>query len=202
MVANNIGIIILAAGESSRMGIPKQLLQYSGRSLLQHSIDTATASCAQPVIVVLGSKADIIKKEIGNDKIHLIVNGEWREGMASSIRYGIKALLELNPLTEGVIMLLCDQPHVTPDLLIDLMMTYEETGKIIVASYYRDTFGPPVFFHSTMLPGLLLLKGDVGAKALINQHASEMGFISFPGGSIDIDTKADYQKLTKDKTES
>jgi molybdenum cofactor cytidylyltransferase len=202
MVANNIGIIILAAGESSRMGIPKQLLQYSGRSLLQHSIDTATASGAQPIIVVLGSKADIIKKEIGINKIHLIVNAEWPEGMASSIRCGIKTLLELNPSTKGLIMLLCDQPHVTPDLLTDLMMTYEETGKMIVASYYRDTFGPPVFFHRTMLPDLLLLHGDVGAKGLISQHVSEMGFISFPEGSIDIDTKLDYQNLTKDKSVS
>jgi molybdenum cofactor cytidylyltransferase len=202
MVANNIGIIILAAGESSRMGIPKQLLQYSGRSLLQHSIDAATASGAQPVIVVLGSKADIIKKEIRNNKIHLVVNAEWHEGMASSIRCGIKTLLQLNPSTEGVIMLLCDQPHVTPDLLTNLMITYEETRKLIVASYYRDTFGPPVFFHRTMLPGLLLLKGDVGAKSLINQHASEIDFIPFPEGSIDIDTKLDYQNLTKDKSVS
>jgi len=200
--STNIGAIILAAGESSRLGTPKQLLKYAGRSLLQHSADAATTSGAHPVVVVLGASADSIKKEIENNKVHVVVNTKWHEGMASSIRCGIKTLLELDPLAEGAIMVLCDQPHITPALLTSLMMTYRETGKLIVACHYRNTFGPPVFFHKTIFPGLLSLKGDVGAKGLISQHASEMELVSFPGGSIDIDTEADYQNLSKNNSES
>ena len=200
--STNIGAIVLAAGESSRLGTPKQLLKYAGQSLLQHSAEAATASGAHPVVVVLGANADIIKKEIENNKIHVVVNTEWREGMASSIRYGIKTLLELNPLAEGIILVLCDQPHVTPALLTNLIMKYRETGKSIVASQYRNTFGPPVFFHKTMFSKLLLLKGDVGAKGIISQHTSEMEIISFPKGNIDIDTEADYQNLSKDSRDS
>jgi molybdenum cofactor cytidylyltransferase len=194
----NIGAIILAAGDSSRLGRPKQLLNYAGQSLLQHSIDSAAASGAQPVVVVLGSNAELIKKQIGDNKVHVVINNEWNEGMASSIRCGLNTILELNPSIEGIILLLCDQPHVTRALLANLMATHRETGKLIVASYYRDTFGPPVFFHKTMFPGLLLLNGDVGAKGLISQHTSEMHFISFVEGTVDIDTEGDYQNLSND----
>lgn len=199
--STNIGAIVLAAGGSSRLGTPKQLLKYAGQSLLQNSIDAVTDSSIHPVIVVLGANAEIIKKEIENNKVHVVVNTEWHEGMASSIRYGIKILSELDPLTEGIIIVLCDQPHVTSELLANLMRTYRETGKNIVACHYRDTFGPPVFFHNTMFPELLLLKGDVGAKGLISQHTSEMELVSFPEGSIDIDTEADYKNLSKENRE-
>lgn len=194
----NIGAVILAAGESSRLGTPKQLLKYAGQSLLQHSIETATASGVFPVVVVLGSNADIIKKEIDIHKVPVVINNEWQEGMASSIRYGIKAMLQLNPSVEGTVMLLCDQPHITPALLATLVMKYRETGKLIVACQYRDTFGPPVFFHHTMFPDLLLLKGDIGAKSLISRHVNETELVSFPGGNMDVDTEADYQTLLKE----
>ena len=152
MNQSNIGAIILAAGASTRLGTPKQLLKYGGKTLLQRSVDAATASGAYPVVLVLGANADMIKKEIESKKVQIVVNAGWHEGMASSIRCGIKSILELNPMAEGVIMVLCDQPHVTSDLLNGLMMTYRQTGKLIVACHYRNAFGPPVFCHNTMFP--------------------------------------------------
>src|SRR5215213_2742161 len=96
----NIGIVLLAAGNSSRLGKPKQLLSYNHQSLLQNAIQAASESDAQPVVVVLGSGADKLKKEAGNTAIHIDVNTEWEEGMASSIRRGLTALTEINSSAE------------------------------------------------------------------------------------------------------
>ena len=195
--ANNIAVILLAAGESSRLSTSKQMLLYDGRTLLQHSLHIAMASGAHPIVVVLGAHADTIKREVESNTAHVVINEEWQEGIASSIRHGIKTLLRINPFAEGAVMMLCDQPYVTSTLLSNLMMTYREKGKLIVACNYGSTFGPPVLFHKTMFPELLQLRGDVGAKDLISQHANDVEFVSFPEGNIDIDTEADYQKLLK-----
>lgn len=195
--SNNIGVILLAAGESSRLGKPKQLLLYDGRTFLQHSLEVAKASDADPVVVVLGASADVIQQRIDGSTEHVIVNSEWQEGMASSIRFGITALLEISPLAEGVILMVCDQPYVTSTLLKSLMMAHKETGKPVVASSYENTFGPPVFFHKTIFPELLQLRGDIGARGIIRQHADEAELFPFPKGDMDIDTEADYKKLSK-----
>src|SRR5688500_16668103 len=104
----NIGVVLLAAGESSRLGTPKQLLLYDGQTLLQHSLQVANASNAHPVVVVLGASADTIQREIDGSIEHKFVNAEWQEGMASSIRVGINALVKISPSAEGAILMVCD----------------------------------------------------------------------------------------------
>ncbi len=193
----NIGVIILAAGDSSRLGTPKQLLTYEGKTLLQHCLQLAFDSVAHPVIVIVGAHADHIKKETEFNPAHVVVNAGWQEGMASSIRCGIKALLEIDPLTEGVVLMLCDQPFVTSALLNDLIAAHQNTGKAIVASSYSGTLGVPAFFHKRIFPELLQLKDDSGARRIIQQHAKEVEAVIFPKGNVDIDTSADYQKLSK-----
>lgn len=196
----NTGIILVAAGFSKRLGKPKQRLLYKGQSLLQHAIQTALSSDAQPVVVVLGARADEVKEEVNESAVYLVVNDQWEEGMASSIRCGIAALNKSNRKTEGAILMVCDQPFVTPSLLNDLLTAHEKTAKPIVACSYADTFGPPVFFHHTFFPALLQLKGDTGARSVIRQYANEVEAIPFPEGAIDIDTEQDYEKLSeKDK---
>jgi len=194
--SNNTGIIILAAGSSSRLGTAKQLLPYAGTTLLQHSLQTALATNANTIVVVLGANAAIIKENIKNTTAHIVVNEEWQEGMASSIRCGIQALSNIDPNVQGAILLVCDQPFVNTSLLNNLIVSHHKTGKPIVACNYENTFGPPVFFHKSIFPELLLLKGDKGAKNIVQQHAGEMGSILFPEGNIDIDTADDYQKLS------
>jgi molybdenum cofactor cytidylyltransferase len=191
----SIGVILLAAGSSSRLGQPKQLLLYDDQSLLQHSIQAASASHAQPIIVVLGAEADRIKKEIQDFTVHVVVNADWEEGMASSIRHGIKELDKIHPLAEGVILMVCDQPFVTTSLLNDLMTAHQNTGKPIVTCSYADTYGPPALFHKSLFPELLGLKGDVGARSIVREHADEVEVVLFPEGNVDVDTEADYQKL-------
>ena len=192
----NIGIVVLAAGESSRMGRPKQLLPHGDLTLLQHSIQVAHGTDVKTIVVVLGAHADSMTNDFDSKSV-FVTNSNWKEGMASSIQLGIKSLLNKNPGVEGAILMVCDQPYVNSLLLNTLIETYESTGKQIVASGYDNTFGPPVFFHKLFFPELLQLKGDVGAKSVIKKHERQAEIVLFPEGSIDIDTDADYQKLLK-----
>ncbi|MBD0295158.1 MAG: nucleotidyltransferase family protein [Flavisolibacter sp.] len=187
----------MAAGASSRLGKPKQLLPYDGQSLLQHALQIAKASNAQSILIVLGARAELLKKEIGDNTAHVVVNAAWEEGMASSIRCGIRALMEMSPTVEAVILMVCDQPYVTAPLLNDLIAAHQQTGKPIATCSYENTFGPPTLFHKHLFPELLQLEGDVGARSVIRQHANEVEIVLFPKGSIDVDTGADYEKLTK-----
>ena len=194
---NNTGVIILAAGESSRLGFPKQLLIYSGATLLQHSIEVAQVSNAGPVFVVLGANADAIKHGLKTTTANVIVNADWKEGMASTIRYGLQTLGETNPQVDAVIFMVADQPFVTADLLNNLMDVNRKEQRSIVASKYGTIFGTPVLFAKRFFPELMELAGDVGAKSLVRKYMSETAFVSFPKGEIDIDTKEDYESLSK-----
>jgi molybdenum cofactor cytidylyltransferase len=193
---DNIGIIVLAAGASSRLGRPKQLLAFDGQTLLQHTLQAAVASNAGPVVVVLGAQADLIKKGIADAFVHVVENTEWPEGMASSIRCGLKTLLEISPSAQGAVLMVCDQPYVNPALLNKLIATHQATGKPMVACSYGDTVGPPALFHASVFPELLRLKGDVGARSILREQAGEVEAISFPEGVIDVDTEQDYEKLS------
>src|SRR5690349_780585 len=112
MEENKIGLIILAAGASTRLGTPKQILKFKGETLLRRIAREATSSVCRPVVVVLGCEFERLKCELTNLDVHIIENSEWEEGMASSIRAGIKKLLEINGSAEAVVLTVCDQPFV------------------------------------------------------------------------------------------
>lgn len=190
-------VIILAAGQSSRLGEPKQLLKYQNKTLLQHAIDTAKQTSIEPIIVVLGSNADPILREIEASAIHIVKNDDWQSGMASTIRCGIQALQTLDSAIEAAILMVCDQPFVTGDLLRDLIKKQEETGKPIIASRYGDTIGTPALFCKQFFAQLMDLSGDTGAKKIMMLHSDLLDTVSFPQGGIDIDTIDDYEALGK-----
>lgn len=192
-----MGIILLAAGLSSRLGRPKQLLPYGDQSLLQHAVAEALAFKASLTVVVLGAHAELLQEEIHDPEVHVVVNKDWKEGMASSLRAGLAALQEINPAIEAFILLLCDQPFVTASLLNELQTAYQNTGKPIIACGYAGTFGPPTLFHKSIFEELLQLRGDVGARSVIMQHTNDVEVIRFPEGAVDVDTEADYQKLSQ-----
>lgn len=191
----SIGIIVLAGGASSRLGRPKQLLLHNNKTLLQHAVQTATGSKAGTIVVVLGAKADTLQKEVSGTSVHVRVNTEWQEGMASSIRCGVKALMEISPGAAGVILMVCDQPFVTASILNDLIAAYQKSGKPVVTCSYDDTFGPPVFFHRSLFGELLRLKGDIGARGVVRQHVDAIEVVPFPKGTFDVDTEKDYEQL-------
>jgi molybdenum cofactor cytidylyltransferase len=193
----HFSVVILAAGLSSRMGRPKQLLPYKGITLLQQAIGCASASDCSCHLVVLGANAALVSKEIDQAKTHITLNPAWEEGMASSIRNGMQNLLTLAPGTEGVVLMVCDQPYVTPSLLNSLVTTHLQTGKPVVTSGYGNVTGPPVFFHHSLFPELLRLTGDSGAKKIVQLYKKEVALVPFPEGRFDIDTEIDYQELIK-----
>ncbi|HJS53979.1 MAG TPA: nucleotidyltransferase family protein [Chitinophagaceae bacterium] len=192
---NTYGIVVLAAGASVRLGKPKQLLEYEGKNLLQHVLDAAVNSDGEPVIVVLGANADLVAAEIDKSKVHVIKNSEWEQGMASSLRMGLKTLQKISPSVEGVIFMVCDQPHVSPELINELITAHIGSGKPIVTCNYGEAIGPPAFFHKSLFADLMKLKGDAGARKVIQLHSDEVATVLFTKGKIDIDTKEDYEAL-------
>jgi molybdenum cofactor cytidylyltransferase len=186
---------LLAAGNSTRLGTPKQLLNYKGNSLLQHISSIAVGANASPVIIVVGANANLLLPEIDQGKTHVVLNDHWQQGMASSIIAGLSFLLETNSSTDGVIFMMCDQPFVTVSLLNDLIMTQRQTGKPIVASSYDNIIGAPALFHKSIFPELLNLTGDTGARMIIQRHMTQVATVPFSKGKIDIDTAEDYEKL-------
>jgi len=193
--ASNIGIVILAAGSSSRLGEPKQLLEFDGMTLLSHSIIEAANSNCSIAVVVIGANADFIAKEIDGDIVHIIANKNWDEGMSSSLRLGLKTLRKIDPKIDAVIFMTCDQPYISSSVLNDLISKYQQSGKPIVTSNYGEAIGPPTLFHKSFFSELMELKGDVGAKKIIQQHNDEVATVLFTKGNIDIDTKKDYEAL-------
>ena len=185
-------IIILAAGSSSRLGRPKQLLTHNGKSLLKHSIDEAVESNAVKVIVVLAAGSEKMLSDVNDPKVMSVINDEWKEGMASSIRNGLK---QVQGDKGNVIIMVCDQPFVNAGVLNNLITAARDTGKKIVACSFAGTFGPPALFDHTLFPELLALKGDTGARKIVDSYADEVETINFPNGEIDIDIEEDYTKL-------
>lgn len=190
-------IVILAAGQSSRLGEAKQLLPYKGKSLLVQAVDTAVATGLQPVVVVLGARNETLSTELEHKEVIIALNPDWEEGMGASLRCGLAKAQEVDPTVNAVIFMVCDQPFVRPELLVQLIQTGEATGKPIVASSYGEQAGTPAYFSSKLFPALLEIKGDTGARKLIRQYADDLATIPFPEGIIDIDTPTDYENLLK-----
>lgn len=190
---NKFGVIILAAGSSARMGRPKQNLTFKNLTFLQRIASTAASLNCGPVIIVLGSNAPLFSEDYEN--AIAVINDNWQEGMASSICCGLKKLLEKYPSIEGAIITVCDQPYISAAVLNDMITTQQKTGKRIVACSYGEIIGPPALFHKAFFPEVMKLRGDAGARKIIQQNMEEVATVLFPQGRIDIDTEADYDAL-------
>ncbi len=188
------GILILAAGNSSRLGQPKQLLKFKGKSLLQHVAEQALA--ATPfTVVVTGSNHTEIKKEIENLNILSVENAYWNEGMGTSINVGLNEILAVFPAMENVIISVCDQPFIEASVFEALISEQERSQKGIVASAYSGTSGTPALYTKKYFKTLSGLSGHEGAKKLLNRFREDTAEISFDRGAVDIDTIEDYQRL-------
>ncbi|WP_461453102.1 nucleotidyltransferase family protein [Mucilaginibacter sp.] len=184
-------LIILAAGESSRMGQPKQNLIFNGLTLLQLAVETGIKSACEPIVVVLGANADNISSPAN---VKTIYNKHWKEGMASSIRSGINEIMK-DEMVDKTIILLCDQPFADEKLLSNLVSKQAETNKLIIASEYNGIAGVPALFERAIFNDLLKLQGHEGAKKIIQKNTQFVDYIPFEKGSIDIDTPEDYERL-------
>lgn len=197
----NSGIIILAAGESSRLGSPKQLLLFNKKYLLQHIIDISADSLAENIVLVLGAFSLDIKKLINFSNVQSIDNSNWQDGLSSSIVCGLNEMLKINPSVETIILVLCDQPYLSAYILNEIFTKHIETNAEIVNCNYGNAIGPPVLFYKSLFPKLKLLNGNEGAKSIIKQNFGKVSEVIFPEGNIDIDTISDYQKLKENNPE-
>jgi molybdenum cofactor cytidylyltransferase len=189
------GIIILAAGNSSRLGQPKQLLGYNGTSLLNRIVYEAVFFAGEAVVVVTGSGRLAIESSIADDSVLTCHNPRWKDGMASSIKTGLKHLLLIYPELRSCIITVCDQPHLDAGVFRELLLKQQQTGKGIVASQYAATAGVPVLFGRPYFNALLHLDGQEGARKLLTKFKGDVAVVPFEKGAVDIDTPEDYNNL-------
>jgi molybdenum cofactor cytidylyltransferase len=193
--------IVLAAGASTRLGQPKQLLRlpaFGGETLVDHAIGIVRAAGAAPIFVVLGAHAEKIHLECELLDCILVRNEAWAEGMASSLRAGITAVLEHAPAASAAMILVCDQPGLSAQHLLRLLDAHQADGNSIAASRYAGRTAVPAIFPRALFPWLLELQGDQGARALLQQPATAVHAVDFPEGELDLDSPEDLQRLQAD----
>jgi molybdenum cofactor cytidylyltransferase len=187
-------IILLAAGSSSRMGQSKQLLEVHGIPLLLHSAKAALDCDAKSVNIVLGANELAHREIIRNLGVNVIPNHYWKSGMGSSIKAGLNYVVRKYSDTDAVIIMVCDQPAINATHLRKLTSAFKETGSPIVASSYSGTSGVPALFSRSFFSNILMLKDEQGAKKIVEQFPDQVHKVEFPQGSIDLDTREDYDR--------
>ena len=195
--SEHIGAVILAAGSSSRLGEPKQLVTFRDKPLLQKVIDLCAPLNLSSQVIVLGANSDAIQEGVDPGKFNFVLNEEWSEGIAGSIRKGVAYSLELNPECRHLMILLSDQPFVSTELLQKLLKAHITGTKEITASLYKGDTGVPAIFSKSIFPLLMELKGDQGAKKIMKQFPDKVASVPFEMGYFDVDTPEDQAELRK-----
>ncbi|MHB1937357.1 MAG: nucleotidyltransferase family protein [Acidobacteriaceae bacterium] len=196
--STSVAAIVLAAGPSVRLGLPKQLLRlavFGGETLIDYMVGVARAAGVAQIFVVLGAHAEEVRRECELLDCIPIQNKAWKEGMASSLRTGISAVIENAAAASAVMVLVCDQPALSADHLHKLLDAHRDGPNSIVASHYAGRTGVPAVFPRALFPALLELKGDQGARAILQQPGLAIRTIEFRGGELDIDSAEDLERL-------
>ncbi len=182
------GIVILAAGESSRLNFPKQLLEINGTSFLKKTVQVG-CSFPVPVITVLGFNYARLEREINPLPTEVVLNINWKKGIGSSIKCGLDYLHRNHPDIERVIFMTCDQPYVDVELL-QRMIDAHEAGHNIVAASYNNDYGMPILVDQMYFKEVLKIK-DSDDFSILTMVYGAFG-VSFPLGAIDIDTEEQW----------
>ncbi|MBU2946447.1 nucleotidyltransferase family protein [Zobellia uliginosa] len=193
---HHIAVMVLAAGASTRMGKPKQLLPWKNTTLLGHVIQTAKASKASNVLAVLGAHADLIKSNI-KEKVVFLENTSWQSGLGTSVTAGTEWLLQADIEFQGILIMLADQPLIDPEYLNMLIAISKQNPDKIIASAYKKRSGVPAIFPKKYADDLLKLNKDFGAKHLLQQE--QLNVVKIPAAHriLDIDTQNDYEQLKR-----
>ena len=176
--------VVLAAGESRRLGRPKQLVRWRGESLITRSVRAAQAVCGRRVVVVLGAHRDAIERELEPLSPVLALNPHWTEGLASSLRVGIAAL---PPSCEAALLQSCDQPRVPVRALQALAQCWRENPDHAIASAYANTVGIPAVLPARLFTRLKTLSGDQGARAVLRAEGARLERLPVPEAAFDVD---------------
>ena len=189
-----IAVVVLAAGASSRLGRPKQLLPVAGRPLLEYALDAGDALDPDQLVLVLGHQAAEIAAALDLDGLTVVVNSGYEQGQSSSLRTG---LLAVSPRMEAVLLLTGDQPLVTPEHLRAIVARHEAGGKPLIATDYGDYQGVPMLLARSVFSLAGAVRGDQGARALLKARPSAVALVASPSPemALDVDTEEDYQRL-------
>jgi len=191
--AKGISILILAAGNSSRLGQSKQLVPIQGEPLLLKSVREAMGAQAESIVVVLGAQAEVHKKIIDTLPVEIVINTNWERGIGSSLKVGLKNLTDRFPETEAVLIMVCDQPYLTTEHLRNIVATYKNTHAEVVTSFYNQTKGVPTLFKNSLFSKLMQLNDTQGARKIIQTFKGSIIDVPFDKGEIDLDTPDDLR---------
>jgi molybdenum cofactor cytidylyltransferase len=192
------GMILLAAGGSSRMGFPKQLLNFGGKPLIRHSTETALASVCRPVVAVIGSRRDQMRAALDGLPVDVVENSSWEQGMGTSIRAGMSYAATYG--LDGIILALADQPLVPAETYHRLVAAHCMTGAPIVAARSARGCGTPLLVGRELFPRLMQLEGDQGPQHLLQENGEGMVWVGCPEAEHDIDLPHDYDRARAELT--
>jgi molybdenum cofactor cytidylyltransferase len=191
-----VAAVVLAAGGSERMGMPKQLLPIEGQPMVRRVAQAVCEAGLAQVIIVVGAYAEAVEQALRGLPVEVVSNDTWAEGLSSSVRAGLGAL---RPEVHAALMVLADQPALTPGLLQSLVTRYRSTGARIVAPFSRGQRGHPVLIDRTLFPELMAVQGDQGGKNLLARLKVEIERVEWddPVDLQDVDTLQDYEQARK-----
>jgi molybdenum cofactor cytidylyltransferase len=196
----SVAAIILAAGESRRLGRPKQLLDFGGGTLLRRAVMAAVGAGCEPVLVVLGADAEVISPTLSGTVARVLLNADWAKGMSSSIRLAIETLSS-DPEIAAALMMVCDQPLVDAAAIGSLIERHRESADLIVAAEYvshgETVRGVPAIFPRRFFAALTDLHGAAGARSVISRNAEFVSALQMPGAAFDIDSGTDILNMQR-----
>ena len=190
-----IAAILLAAGASTRLGQPKQLLNFQGKTLLRRAAETLINSECSPIVVILGAEIAGSTAELSGLPVHFCINKDWANGMSSSIKTGLDQIQETAPAIDGVVIALCDQPNISAADIDALINAFDTDDPQIVTAEYQGTVGVPALFPQRFFENLLGLTGDKGARSLIQVESENVVTIRMESAAFDVDTAGDAEEL-------
>lgn len=194
MTASRVGGILLAAGGSTRLGEPKQLLVYEGKTLIRRAAETLAAAHCSPIVIVVDDDERAAATIAGVD-VHVYRNREWRSGMGSSLKAGLAQLLLLDPAIDAAVVMLCDLPFVNVTDIESLRSSFFTSDAEIVAAEYGGILGVPALFGRETFAALSRISNEKGARDLIRSGAFSVTPVHMPEAAYDVDTKDDLRRL-------
>ncbi len=189
--SNSLAVLILAAGSSSRLGSPKQLVPWQGMTLIEHTISVGK-SVSEHIFVVLGAHADEIQPLVRG--VHVLHFSDWARGMGASISFAVSIIENTFPHITHLLIMVCDQPYVSRELVQTIVKMHWSSDQPITASVYGEIVGVPALFDRSVFAELKALTGDMGARRIIAKYP-QVTRVDFPKGAFDIDTETDLFKL-------
>ncbi len=199
MTKLDLSILVLAAGEGRRMGMPKQLLVADKQPLIRR-IALELLSLDYPLVIVLGAREALIRPVLEDLPLSICTNPNWTTGMAGTLNTGLQYVLEERPDTQAIVTCLSDQPYLSAAIPQALIAAYQEQRQPIVASRYTDeTLGVPALFDRQMFPALQALEGHEGARSLFIDHQKELSIVDFPRGNQDLDRPEDWETYLQEQ---